>query len=122
MRSPVKEVQNPSDGLVRSRTTPLLSRLLGQKVVLARRRKRWTEDDVAKRARVSRTTLSKIEHGRGNVAFGSVLEVCWILGVPILGAADLKTVEALLRDIEIQVAALPARVRSRRGEVPSDAF
>jgi transcriptional regulator with XRE-family HTH domain len=100
----------------------LLFKVIGQRIVLARRRRRWTEDDVAKRARVSRTTLSKIEHGRGNVTFGAVLEVCWVLGVPILGAIDLKEAEALLRDTELQLAALPMRVRSRRSEVPSDAF
>ncbi len=122
MPTPVPEMRSPSEGRVWSRTTLLLSKLLGQQIVLARRRKRWTEDEVAKRARVSRTTLSKIEHGRGNIAFGSVLEVCWILGVPVLGAADLKGVEALLHETQLQVAALPGRVRSRRGEVPSDAF
>ncbi len=110
------------DGKTWSRSTSLSFRLIGQKVVLARRRKHWTEEDVAKRARVSRTTVSKIENGRGNVALGAVLEVCWVVGVPILGAADLKAAEALLRETELQLAALPVRVRARRSAIPSDAF
>jgi transcriptional regulator with XRE-family HTH domain len=122
MPTPIPEVHSPSDGRLWSRSTLLLFKMLGMQIVLARRRRHWTEDEVAKRARVSRTTVSKIEHGTGNVALGAVLEVCWVLGVPILGVTDLKGAEAILRETELQLATLPMRVRSRRGVVPSDAF
>ncbi len=105
-----------------SRATTVLLQVLGLQAKLARRRRQWTEAETAVRARVSRSTLSKIEHGHSGVALAAVLEVCWVLGVPVLGASGLTEAEALLRETELQLAGLPARVRVKGGTVPSDEF
>jgi DNA-binding XRE family transcriptional regulator len=106
-----------------SRTTRLLAEALGRQVALARRRKRWTEQELATRARLSRSTVVKIERGKGNVALSAVLEVCWLLEVPLLGVTDAQGAEALLRRTEADLELVARRVRPpRKGGVPSSAF
>ena len=74
------------------------------------------------RARLSRSTIVKIEHGKGNVALNAVLEVCWLLEVPLLGVTDLKGAEALLRQTEADLDLVGQRMRPRKTDVPSDDF
>ncbi len=105
-----------------SRTVRVLGEALGRQVTLARRRKRWTEEELATRARLSRSTLVKIEQGKGNVALNAILEVCWLLEVPLLGVTDLKGAEALLRRTEADLELVARRVRSRKDGTPSSAF
>lgn len=105
-----------------SRTTRALGELIGRQVTLARRRKRWTEAELATRARLSRSTIVKIEQGKGNVALNAVLEVCWLLDVPLLGVSDLKAAETLLHRVEADLELAVQRVRPRKGGVPSSAF
>ena len=105
-----------------SRTVRVLGKALGRQVTLARRRKHWTEEELATRARLSRSTLVKIEQGRGNVALNAILEVCWLLEVPVLGVTDLKDAEALLRRTEADLELVAQRVRSRKNGTPSSAF
>jgi transcriptional regulator with XRE-family HTH domain len=105
-----------------SRTTLVLGRALGRRVTLARRRRRWSEEELARRARLSRSTITKIEGGKGNVAFNAVLEVCWLLEVPLLGVTDLKGAETLLRNTEADLTLVGQRVRSRRASAPNDDF
>lgn len=105
-----------------SRTARVLAVLLGRQVALARRRKRWTEADLATRARISRSTVVKIEQGKGTVALNAVLEVCWLLEVPLPQVTDLRGAEALLHRTEADLDLMAQRVRPRKQEVPSSAF
>lgn len=106
-----------------SRTTQALGQVLGRQVSLARRRKRWSAEELATRARLSRSTVVKIEQGKGSVALNAVLEVCWLLEIPLLGVTDLQGAEALLRrtEADLELSAVQ-RVRPRKGGVPSSAF
>jgi transcriptional regulator with XRE-family HTH domain len=104
-----------------SRDTQLLAKLLGEQVRLARIRRRWTETETAERARISRATLQKIERGGLGVALGLVLEVCVIVGFPLLGPEDAASASARLDRTRLQLANLPKRVRgTKSGEFDDD--
>lgn len=105
-----------------SRATLVIGRAIGRRVTLARRRRRWSEEELAIRARLSRSTIVKIEHGKGNVALNAVLEVCWLLEVPLLGMTDLRGAETLLQQTEADLDLVGQRVRPRKTGVLSDDF
>lgn len=54
---------------------------LGERVKLARLRRRLSAAMVAERADISRATLHKIESGEPNVAMGSYFQVLRVLGL-----------------------------------------
>jgi DNA-binding XRE family transcriptional regulator len=86
---------------------------LGQDIRSARIRRRITMDLMAKRASISRTTLTKIEKGDPTVSLGTYATIFFILGMVshLANALDLNKDE-LGRDLE--QANLPQRVRSPR--------
>ncbi len=65
---------------------------LGERLKLARLRRRLSAEKLAERAGISRATLHKIESGEPSVAMGSYFQVLRILGlekdVDLLGADD----------------------------------
>lgn len=66
--------------------TPKQKRLMGQfgeRLKLARLRRRLSGELVAERAGVSRATLVKIESGEPNVAMGSYFQVMRVLGLEV---------------------------------------
>jgi transcriptional regulator with XRE-family HTH domain len=105
-----------------SRDTELLAKLLGERIRLARRQRHWSEIETAERARVSRATLQKIEKGGLGVALGLVLEVCVIVGVPLLGVEDAASAAARLDRTRLQLASLPKRIRRAKSEEFDDDF
>ena len=84
-------------------------RALGERLRLARLRRRFSVALVAERAGISRTTLYHVERGDTAVTFGAVVRVLSVLGLgedlDALAAAD--PVGRALQD-----AALPRRGRS----------
>ncbi len=96
---------------VYSRNTVLLARLLGERIRLARRQRRWSEAEMAERARISRATLRKIESGDFGVALGLVLEVCTVVGVTLLDAADPAEASSDLEKTRLMLATQPRRIR-----------
>ena len=93
---------------------PSESRLLadfGERLRLARLRRRLTATTVAGRSGISRPTLTKVERGDPSVTFGTYLRVMSVYGIE----ADLKAIaadDALGR--RLQDLALPAVRRGRR--------
>ena len=83
--------------------------LLGQQVAIARRRRRWTAQQLAERANISEPTLRKVERGDPSVALGTALEVAVLVGVPLFGV-DTERLPELATRIEDRLALLPARV------------
>lgn len=55
--------------------------LLGERVRVARLRRRLSMDDLAKACGIGRRTLYRIENGEPGVALGSMLAVLWKLGL-----------------------------------------
>jgi transcriptional regulator with XRE-family HTH domain len=59
------------------------ARLLGARVRLARRERRWTLQELAERVGVTRVTMRKVERGDLTVALGVAFEAATIVGVPL---------------------------------------
>ncbi len=87
--------------------------LLGSRVAMARRERRWTLAELAERVGVSVVTIRKVERGDPSVALGTAFEAASLLGVtlfhpdPLLRSAEREVVQARL-------AVLPAAVRSSK--------
>ena len=96
-----------------SRSTVEAARLLGRRIALARRERRWTIAELAERVGCSETTMRKVERGEPSVALGTVFEAAALVGVPLFS----DDTAALARDaelVEARLAVLPSRVRRRR--------
>jgi len=99
-------------GRMSARTLRAL-RQLGENLTTWRKLQQLTAEQVAERAGISRSTLSKLEHGDPGVSMGVLLEVLRALGQvdPLLEATDpLRTDVGRLRAEQ----GLPQRVRGRR--------
>jgi transcriptional regulator with XRE-family HTH domain len=78
---------------------------LGERLKLARLRRKFTAEQVSTRAGISRKTLWHIEKGSSHISIGNILQVLSVLGL----AKDLETVaedDALgrkLQDLNLQV-------------------
>src|SRR5947208_703759 len=80
--------------------------LLGAQIRLARRERRWSQDELAARVGVTPRTVSKIEHGDLGVALGTVFETAALLGIPLFHADRSRLM--LDRDrVEARSALLP---------------
>ncbi|WP_420640091.1 helix-turn-helix domain-containing protein [Candidatus Poriferisocius sp.] len=95
------------------------ARILGTEVARARRERRWTLRDLAARAGITPTTLSKVERGDPTVGLGTAFEVAALVGVPLFGAEPNSLAEVARRSEE-RLALLPRRVREPKGPVKDD--
>jgi len=59
----------------------LLVSQLGSRIRIARIRRKLTQEDLAIRTRLSRSTIQSIERGEITCAIGSVFFVLWVLGL-----------------------------------------
>ena len=72
---------------MRSRNTILLPRaqktvsVLGENIKLARLRRKYSTQQVAERANISRPTLMSLEKGNPNVSIGAYVKVLTVLGL-----------------------------------------
>lgn len=55
--------------------------LLSQKIKFERKRRKWSEHNLAERAGISRAALQKIENGEMTCAIGIIFEVATIVGI-----------------------------------------
>jgi transcriptional regulator with XRE-family HTH domain len=92
-------------------TTDALLRQFGDRLRLARLRRRLTAKQVAERAGMAPMTLRSLEHGGSGVTMGAYLAVMQVLGIEkdlhLLGQADLV-------GRELQDAQLHANTRTAR--------
>lgn len=73
--------------------------LMGEQIMLARKRRHLSMQDIADRATVTRLTVSKVEHGDPSVAFGIYARVLYALNLE----DDLKLIagnDVLGRDLQ----------------------
>jgi transcriptional regulator with XRE-family HTH domain len=94
-------------------------RVLGLEIARQRRARRWTAEDLAQRAGISRSTLHAVERGAPTVAIGVVFEVAALLGMDLLGASP-RELPALVERGRDRLALLPASVRTPAGDVEDD--
>lgn len=93
--------------------------LLGQHIKLGRKKRQWSEQNLAARAGISRATLQKIEAGQMSPSIGLVLEVAALVGVPLFAQGN----RALAASIELtqrQIALLPKRIKNPTKAVDDD--
>jgi DNA-binding XRE family transcriptional regulator len=57
---------------------------VGDLIACARKEKRWTQEELARRIGINRMTVVRIEKGAPEVATGWYLTAAWLLGLPIL--------------------------------------
>jgi serine/threonine-protein kinase HipA len=94
--------------------------LLGQQIRVGRKERRWSAQDLAERAGISRDTLQHIEKGDARCAIGLVFEVAALVGVPLF-TLDLPTLARERSHAEAKLALLPKAVRSKGGRVAKSA-
>lgn len=79
-------------GKVMPRSVTQNLELMGEQIMLARKRRHLTMQDIADRATVTRLTLSKVEHGDPSVAMGIYARVLHALNlendIKLIAGAD----------------------------------
>lgn len=84
--------------------------MLGSRVALARRERRWTIAELAERVGVSVVTIRKVERGDPTVALGTALEAATLVGVTLFHEDPAKrSLETEV--VQVRLAMLPASVR-----------
>lgn len=68
-------------GKVMPRTVNQSLELMGEQIMLARKRRHLSMQDIAERATVTRLTVSKVEHGDPTVAIGIYARVLYALNL-----------------------------------------
>jgi len=102
-----------------SRYTREAASLLARQTQLGRKRRRWTEHELADRAGISRATLQKIEKGDLSVAIGLVFEVAALVGVALFDEERSSLATHIARTDD-KLALLPSAVRKRRNSVDDE--
>ena len=95
------------------------AKLLGERIRIARRQRRWSQRELAERAGIAVPTLRKVENGDMGVTLGTAFDVAALAGVPLFHdeagrlSADLDLAAA-------RGALLPQRVRPHGRPVRDD--
>lgn len=88
------------------------ARLLGGRIAVARRERRWTLNELAERVGVTRSTVRKVERGDLTVGLGCAFEVAVLLGVVLFSEdSGRRRIEAAA--VDDRLALLPKAVRPR---------
>lgn len=93
--------------------------LLGQQIKLGRKKRKWSEGNLAERAGVSRATLRKIESGEMACSIGLYFELATLVGVNLFDHEYLP-LSRQVEQVEDKLAVLPQRIKSRRKVVDDD--
>lgn len=95
------------------------TRLLGSRIRLGRRERRWTLAELAERVGVSVVTMRKVERGDPSVGLGIAFEAATLVGVPLFDSNRSRLTLETTR-VEDRLAVLPKLVR--RPREPDDDF
>jgi transcriptional regulator with XRE-family HTH domain len=104
---------------VYSQYTKEAASLLGQLIRIARKKRRWSVNDLTERVGMARETLLRIERGDPTCSLGLVFEAASIVGVPLFGSDQTTLATHLDRTAEV-LALLPKTVRKSRKVVDDD--
>jgi transcriptional regulator with XRE-family HTH domain len=88
------------------------AQLLGARIQLARRERRWTLQELAERVGVTRVTMRKVERGDPSVRLGIAFEAAAVTSVPLFHE-DLARVRLERGRVDDRLAVLPQIVRRR---------
>lgn len=78
---------------------------LGENIRLARLRRKLSADQVSERANIGRSTLWKIEEGKGSVSMGNYLQVLLVLGLEkdLLSVANDDVLGRKIQDADLTI-------------------
>lgn len=93
--------------------------LLGQLIKLGRQNRRWSTDELAERAGISRRTLQKIERGDPACTLGLVFEAAALVGVPLFESDSRSLAHQIARTSEM-LALMPKKIRVGEKAVDDD--
>jgi transcriptional regulator with XRE-family HTH domain len=93
--------------------------LLGQHIKLGRKKRKWSEQNLAARAGISRATLQKIEAGEMSPSIGLVFEVAVLVGVPLF-EQDSRALATSIELTKSKIALLPKRINDKTKAVDDD--
>jgi transcriptional regulator with XRE-family HTH domain len=93
--------------------------LLGQQIKLGRKKRQWSEQNLAARAGISRATLQKIEAGEMSPSIGLVFEVAALVGVPLF-EQDSRGLATSIELTQSKIALLPKRIKNKTTAVDDD--
>ena len=94
---------------VYSQYSKLAAQLLGKAVRLARKERRFTAQELANRAGITRVTLASIEKGDMRCEIGLVFEVASLVGIRLFDA-DETGIKMGINQINDKIALLPKSV------------
>lgn len=107
-----------SNRAIDSPRTLQAARLLGERVRLGRRERRWTLQELSERVGVSVPTMRKVERGDPSVGLGVAFEAATLTGVPLFHP-DPSRLSLEAARVEDRLAVLPRLVR-KPAEVDDD--
>ena len=93
--------------------------LLGKHIKLGRKKRKWSESELAERIGVSRATIQKIEKGEMSCAIGLVLESAAIVGIKLFDS-DMQSLTQQTERVSDKIALLPKAVQKARTRVDDD--
>lgn len=93
--------------------------LLGKQIKLARKQKKWSEQNLADRAGISRATLQKIERGEMTCAIGLVFESAALVGLNLF-EQDKIPLSINIENANNKIALLPQRIKPKTKAVDDD--
>ncbi len=93
--------------------------LLGEQIRLGRKQRKWTEQNLANRAGISRATLQKIEKGTMTCAIGLVFETAMLVGVNLFNK-DNSPLTPHIEQTRETIALLPQRIQAETKKVDDD--
>jgi len=93
--------------------------VLAAMIAAARKERRMSQQELARRLGVSRLTVRSIESGSPTVAVGTVFEAAVIVGIPLL-AEDRRELEQLATSVAAIAQVLPKTGRGKNRSVDDD--
>lgn len=97
----------------RSRYTDEALHLLGRLIHAARIEHKWTTQELADRAGITRSLLKRIEDGYPGCEVGTVFETAVVLGIKLFDA-DSSRLTDMAGQVENKIALLPKVVRGTK--------
>ncbi len=102
-----------------SKYTQAALTLLGEQIKLGRKQRKWTEQNLANRAGISRATLQKIENGEPSTAIGIVFEAAALVGVNLF-EPDKHSLTKHIEQTRDKLALLPQRIQIKTKAVDDE--
>lgn len=102
-----------------SRYTTIAVALLGKQIQLGRKQHKWSENELAARAGISRATLQKIEKGDFHCGIGLVFEVATLVDIQLF-EADSNVLAQRIQQTQDKIILLPKSIRNAHKDIDDD--